>query len=92
MQIVDARDRRVLAAAREQAVAESGWLAVHLALSALTLWIAMHGLAGVAPGALWLLAGAVAVETFNAVRSTAVAWRELRRLGRAARGDRRVVR
>lgn len=85
MQLVDAHDRRIASAAREHAVIESAWLLVHLALSAGTLALAVHGLAGVAPAALWFLAGAVAMETWNAAVSTLQAWREVHRVHRTHR-------
>jgi hypothetical protein len=91
MQIVDARDGRVMRAAREHAVVESGWLLGYLGLSALALWLAVHGLAEVAPGALWFIAGALAMETLNAAWTTASGRRELRRL-RQEGGRRQVMR
>jgi hypothetical protein len=91
MQIVDAHERRAASAAREHAVTESAWLLVHLALSAGTLGLAVHGLAGVAAAALWFLAGVVAMETWNAAASTLCAWREVHRVHRAHR-DRQVHR
>ena len=85
MEVVDARGRRALDAAVGHARTESAWLLFHLALVALTVWIALHGVAGVAPALLWFVAGAATAELLTSVRSTATAWRESRRLRRCAR-------
>ena len=85
MEVVDARRRRALDAAAGHARTESGWLVFHLALVALTVWIALHGIDGVAPALLWFVAGAATGELLTSARSTRGAWQDWRRLRRCVR-------
>lgn len=86
MEVSDASAGKVVRAARVAARRESGWLALDAGLTALLVWIAVHGLAGVPPAVLWFAAGVVASDTARALYLTAAAVLRVHRLaGRVAR-------
>jgi hypothetical protein len=81
MDVVDSRERRVLAEARGFVRRELGALLFSAGLAALFAWLAAHGLAeqsGVPVTVFWVLAGVAAGDAWGAGRSVLEGWRELR--------------
>ncbi|MGQ0576515.1 MAG: hypothetical protein ACT4RN_20250 [Pseudonocardia sp.] len=74
-------ERKVLASARGAACAESGWLVFLVAVTGFVVWVALVGVAGVASGVWWFLAGALFADAVTLARQVAGAWREVQVLG-----------
>jgi hypothetical protein len=85
MEVVDARERRVLAGARGFVRGEAGALLFNAGLTALWAWVAVHGTGeqlGLPAAVFWVLAGVAAGDVWGAGRSVWSGWRDLRRLRR----------
>jgi hypothetical protein len=83
MEVVDSRERRVLAGARGFVRVEAGALLFNAGLAALWAWVAVHGTAeqlGLPAAVFWVLAGVALGDACGAGRSVWSGWRDLRRL------------